>query len=160
MNAKSELSYEEFKWMDINPVTSWTKSISQQMGQQVGFININSLRAGDNELEKKIIEDVASYGRQLGWITEVLEIVVNKYRKDDNLPPNPEETESLRKFLDLTRKIDDKKKEIRGTDLKSEHPELTTLGELDVVLSDIHAWKERDIDIYNEMVTRIKKSFP
>jgi hypothetical protein len=48
--------------------TSWIKSLSDQ----TGFININNVRAGDPEAERRIIEDVASYGRQLGRIMEAL----------------------------------------------------------------------------------------
>src|ERR671915_602434 len=52
--------------------TSWIKSLSDQ----TGFININNVRAGDPELERRIIEDVASYGRQLGGIMEAPDVLL------------------------------------------------------------------------------------
>jgi hypothetical protein len=56
--------------------TSWIKSLSDQ----TGFININNVRAGDPELERRIIEDVASYGRQLGRMMEALDVVIGHLR--------------------------------------------------------------------------------
>jgi hypothetical protein len=56
--------------------TSWIKSLSDQ----TGFININNVRAGDPDLERRIIEDVASYGRQLGRMMEALDVVIGQLR--------------------------------------------------------------------------------
>lgn len=55
----------------INPWSWW----ANMMGQ-AGFININNINAGDSELEKDIIENVASYGRQLGRIIPVVEVLL------------------------------------------------------------------------------------
>jgi predicted mannosyl-3-phosphoglycerate phosphatase (HAD superfamily) len=54
-----------------NPVTSWLTGAMSQ----IGFINIRNMSAGDSDLEKSIIRDVGSYGRQLGRITEALQAV-------------------------------------------------------------------------------------
>jgi hypothetical protein len=56
--------------------TTWIKALSDQ----TGFININNVRAGDPEVERRIIEDVASYGRQLGRIMEALDVVIGHLR--------------------------------------------------------------------------------
>ena len=56
--------------------TWWIKSLSDQ----TGFININNVRAGDPQLERRIIEDVASYGRQLGRMMEALDVVIGHLR--------------------------------------------------------------------------------
>jgi hypothetical protein len=56
--------------------TTWIKSLSDQ----TGFININNVRAGDPEVERRIIEDVASYGRQLGRMMEALDVVIGQLR--------------------------------------------------------------------------------
>jgi hypothetical protein len=55
----------------INP-TWWLGSF----GQQLGFINVTQVRSGDPQLERRIVEEVASYGRQLGWVTEALDAVI------------------------------------------------------------------------------------
>jgi hypothetical protein len=48
------------RWEATSPKwirTTWIKSLSDQ----TGFININNVRAGDPEVERRVIEDVASY---------------------------------------------------------------------------------------------------
>jgi hypothetical protein len=67
------LSGDVSQW--INP--SWWLG---SFGQQLGFININEVSSGDPRVERHVVEDVASYGRQLGWISEALEAVVGCVR--------------------------------------------------------------------------------
>jgi hypothetical protein len=50
------------------------------IGDQLGFINVNTARAGDAQLERQITEQVASYGRQLGWIVDALDVLVRTNR--------------------------------------------------------------------------------
>jgi hypothetical protein len=50
------------------------------IGDQLGFININTARAGDAQLERQITEYVASYGRQLGWIVDALDVLIRTGR--------------------------------------------------------------------------------
>src|SRR5450759_3298934 len=88
----------------INPWTIWLKSLNQQLG----FININNINSGDSEIERKIVEDVASYGRQLGWIMEVLDLVVSR-SKFNNL--TEEERASLHQFSDLIKRIEEIKQD-------------------------------------------------
>jgi hypothetical protein len=64
------LSGDVSQW--INP-TWWLGSF----GQQLGFINVNQVNSGDPQLERRIVEQVGSYGRQLGWVTEALDTVVS-----------------------------------------------------------------------------------
>jgi hypothetical protein len=74
--------------------TSWIKSLSDQ----TGFININNVRAGDPELERRIIEDVASYGRQLGRMMEALDVVVGHLRLGEGKDLTADERHALRDF--------------------------------------------------------------
>jgi len=70
------------------------------MADQLGFININTSRAGDPELGRRITEQVASYGRQLGKILDALDVPIRAdsrpdlRRKDDQA--KLEELQSLR----------------------------------------------------------------
>ena len=57
---------------NINP-WSWLFKLT---GSQVGFINVNLGRSADPELEEQILEEVGSYGRQLGRIGDVLGILL------------------------------------------------------------------------------------
>jgi hypothetical protein len=52
----------------INPMSWWIG--------QLGFININETSSGDPAIEQQITQEVAGYGRQLGWISEALETVL------------------------------------------------------------------------------------
>jgi len=57
--------------------------------------------AGDGAIEKKVFEDVASYGRQLGLITEVLVDLAKQ------LPPTTSDNrESLTRLMDIQTKVD------------------------------------------------------
>lgn len=56
----------------------WTK---MTMGQ-VGLININMGKSSDPELEQKIIEDVGSYGRQIGQLSDALLAVLQHMKTE------------------------------------------------------------------------------
>ena len=75
--------------------TSWIKSLSDQ----TGFININNVRAGDTELERRIIEDVASYGRQLGRMMEALDVVIGHLRLGEGKDLTADERHALQGLL-------------------------------------------------------------
>jgi hypothetical protein len=128
----------------INPWTLWLKSLNQQLG----FINVYNVESGDSQKEKKIIEEVASYGRQLGWIIEVLDIVLSRL-KLDNL--TEEERESLNQFFSLIRRIEEIKRD--------SNPAGLTLGNVDRMIDDIRALKKRDENAYAEIISRIKGAF-
>jgi hypothetical protein len=51
-------------------------SLIRSFGEQLGFININASQAGDPELERRIVEQVASYGRQLGRVLDALDVLI------------------------------------------------------------------------------------
>jgi hypothetical protein len=53
----------------------------RQLGQQLGFININTGAAGDAELERQIVEQVASYGRQLGRLLDAVDVLIRHDRR-------------------------------------------------------------------------------
>ena len=80
--------------------TTWIKSLSDQ----TGFININNVRAGDTELERRIIEDVASYGRQLGRMMEALDVVIGHLRLGERTDLTADERHALQDFSDLVRR--------------------------------------------------------
>jgi len=56
----------------INPWAWFTRVV----GTQLGFINIRQVTSADPELEQRIVENVAGYGRQLGRITDALQAVL------------------------------------------------------------------------------------
>ncbi len=74
-------------------------------GAQLGFINFNTIASRDPQLEERITRDVASYGRQLGWIIEALEVVIN----GDLQAPTADEQRALSQFAMLREAIGEAK---------------------------------------------------
>jgi hypothetical protein len=89
---------------DINP---WT-----WLGNQMGFININTQASGDPALEAQISERVASYGRQLGRISDVVKVLLKALKLDDTVP-RPDVTAddrlAIQAFTSMLREIQKEK---------------------------------------------------
>jgi hypothetical protein len=49
--------------------------VARRLGQ-LGLVNISTAAAGDPQLERRIVEQVASYGRQLGWVLDALDALI------------------------------------------------------------------------------------
>jgi len=62
----------------INPWTWFTKVV----GGQFGLININLGKSTDPGLEQQILDDVGSYGRQLGQLGDALEAMLTHMKTD------------------------------------------------------------------------------
>jgi hypothetical protein len=123
--------------------TSWIKSLSDQ----TGFININNVRAGDPEVERRIIEDVASYGRQLGRIMEALDVVIGHLRLGERTDLTADERHALQDFSDLVRQV----QMLKGD---TSPPRLTVAG-LDRMLDDLQALKHQDPPAYQRIAARL-----
>lgn len=67
-------------WQAINPWTFYMQ------GAQFGFINIDLGQTPNPEAEQAILDQVGSYGRQLGRIGDALEVLL-KHVKLENLSP-------------------------------------------------------------------------
>ena len=57
-------------WQAINPMSFY------QQGAQFGFINIDLGSTPKPELEQDILDEVGSYGRQLGRIGDAMEVLI------------------------------------------------------------------------------------
>jgi hypothetical protein len=85
-------------WQAINPWSWWLEST----GQQVGFINIYQTEAGDPDKELEIVENVASYGKQLGRIVDALSAVMRHGSFSDL---EPDEELAKQRFLEMADEI-------------------------------------------------------
>lgn len=65
----------------INP---WTAYLTA-MGSQIGLINVNVGTSSNPNVERDILSDVASYGKQLGRIEDVLIVLLRRLPPDDEL---------------------------------------------------------------------------
>jgi hypothetical protein len=63
----------------INP-WSWFLRV---VNSQFGFININLGKTADPQLEERILNDVGTYGRQLGQIGDALGVLLKHVKLDD-----------------------------------------------------------------------------
>ncbi len=63
-------------WQAINPWTFY------QQGAQFGFINIDLGQTPHPEAEQAVLDDVGSYGRQLGRIGDALEVILDHVKLD------------------------------------------------------------------------------
>jgi hypothetical protein len=66
------------------------------------LININMGKSSDPGLERAILEEVGTYGRQLGRLSEALEVLLN-HVKLENL--KPDERKKITAFLYLQEEI-------------------------------------------------------
>ena len=57
-------------WQAINPWTFY------QRGAQFGLINVNLGQTAHPEIEQDVLDEVGSYGRQLGRIGDALEVIL------------------------------------------------------------------------------------
>jgi len=80
----------------INP-WSW---MNNSLGQ-FGYININQTVSSNRGLEREIVERAAGYGKQLGRITDVLEVVARRLPAD----LDKDEKKAVAEFLDMAHAV-------------------------------------------------------
>lgn len=62
-------------------MNSWFRNI----GGQIGLVNITVGSTADPDLEKRILEGVGTYGRQVGRISDALRVLVEQAVKNGGL---------------------------------------------------------------------------
>ncbi|MBA1149047.1 hypothetical protein H0Z60_18505 [Ectothiorhodospiraceae bacterium WFHF3C12] len=127
----------------INPWT-WFARIA---GSQMGFINIHQTSGGDTELEREIVEDIASYGRQLGRISEALAVLAEH---TDREKLSPDERQALEAFETMAQRIEEAKARRREA--------ASPLSAIDDVLAALQELRERDSERYRREVARIRQA--
>jgi hypothetical protein len=60
------------------------------MGSQVGLINISLGKSSDPDVEEEILNDVASYGKQLGRVEDALLVLLDHFRPQRKLTDEEE----------------------------------------------------------------------
>ncbi len=86
-------------WQPINP---W---VFTQQGIQLGLVNIDLGQTPRPEVEQSILDEVGSYGRQLGRIGDALEVLL-KHFKLDGLSQNEQDAlDMLRGQLVAAREV-------------------------------------------------------
>jgi hypothetical protein len=80
-------------------ILPWTWMFNP-IGGQYGFVNINVGASADPAAEQQILEDVGSYGRQLGRIGDALRVLLAHVRLEHLNEDETAAIEALRKQLD------------------------------------------------------------
>ncbi len=86
-------------WQAINP---WTFN---QQGAQFGLINIDLGNAGESDLERKLLDRVGSYGKQIGRIGDALEVILKHVKLGDLKPDERDALEILKGQLASVRQV-------------------------------------------------------
>jgi hypothetical protein len=86
-------------WQDILP---WKFN---QQGMQFGVLTINLGQTPRPDIEQRILDEVGSYGRQLGRIGDVLEVLLNHVKLEELTAPERDAIDILRGQLAQVRKI-------------------------------------------------------
>ncbi|HVH76651.1 MAG TPA: hypothetical protein VM755_17170 [Stellaceae bacterium] len=86
-------------WQAINPWSFY------QQGAQFGVVNIDLGQTPHPEAEQAILDEVGSYGRQLGRIGDALEVLLDHLKLDGLSPAEKDALAVLRGQLAAVRQV-------------------------------------------------------
>jgi hypothetical protein len=93
---------------DVNQsINPWTFLFSPY-GSQFGLININLGKSSNPAVEEEVLNDVGSYGKQLGRMGDVLLILLEHFKPERKL--NARESKAIEALQDMLEEIGDIKK--------------------------------------------------
>jgi hypothetical protein len=127
----------------INPQTSWSRWFNPQL-----FISLNS---SDAPIENHVLNRVGSYGKQLGVLLDVVDVLVARLPADALTPAERRAVEALG---DLRGAVEEAKSEFRG---EPTAPELTR-GDVDRLLADLDDLRRHDPDAHRDLVARLRSA--
>ena len=91
----------------VNQAFDFWSSFFRATGSQFGLVNLTVGSSADPEVEKDILEDVGTYGRQLGRIGDALRVVIERIEHTDPGKFTPEQKKALVAFTYQVDKIDE-----------------------------------------------------
>ena len=122
--------------MDYNPWTNW---------------GVSSATIGSPQIESGIFHDVALPGKQLGKLIGAVVSLATILEKEqpDLLAQHPEQSEALKELVDLGKKIDVKKMELKKSVESEAKDALDRLEKADAkayksLLQNLHAQVDKD----------------
>ena len=129
-----------FKNFVVNPVTDWERFINPQFN-----VTINQ---GDAAVENRVLARAGSYGKQLGRVQEVLDILVAR------LPPPPlssMEERSIDKYKETRKQVVSAVKEAKQDDGNG-----TSTAEFDRWLDALAALRDTDPERFEDYADRLQ----
>jgi hypothetical protein len=84
----------------ISPFTSWFSPF----GGQYGLVNISLGRSSAPQVEEDVLNEVGSYGRQLGRMGDALSVLLDHF--EPRRPLTPAEAKAIDRLRDMLEEID------------------------------------------------------
>jgi hypothetical protein len=88
----------------VNQTFDFMNSWFRAVGSQFGLVNITVGSTADPEMEKRILEGVGTYGRQLGRISDALRVLVDEAEQHGGL--KEPQKKALTAFLHQVDQVD------------------------------------------------------
>lgn len=104
----------EMQWPVNQTINPWNWMFNTS-GSQVGLININLGHSADPAVEQRVLDEVGSYGRQIGQIGDALGVLLRHLDRSTLTPAEQSVLEKLEDQLDRVAYIKRQRRaEIRG----------------------------------------------
>ncbi|NOT41876.1 MAG: hypothetical protein HOP13_15450 [Alphaproteobacteria bacterium] len=94
-------------------LSPFTGDVMQTINPWTWVFNVNLGNSGAPEIERLVLDEVGSYGRQLGRVGDALAVLVKKAR-DPGYAFTEKDNNALDDLLSQVRAVDDVKKNYRG----------------------------------------------
>ena len=143
MNGSRRVGFPFENFM-INPMTSWQRFFNPQF-----YINYNT---GDVDVENNVLRQVGSYGKQLGQIIDVLDVLVAR------VPHNEltlQERSALDDFRMLSEQVTAAVTEVKGPQKKG-----VTRADIDQLIDDLQSLARSDPQAYSLLANRLQSALP
>jgi len=133
---------QAFEHFLINPVTNWERFFNPQF-----FISYNTPDVG---VENYVLSQVGSYGKQLGRIIDVLDVLVARVPTEDL---TPRERRVLDQFRDLSGRVKECVAHFRGP-----RDEGITLGDTERLIDALASLARSNPAAYDRIVDRLRST--
>ncbi|MGH3865867.1 MAG: hypothetical protein ACRDQ4_06940 [Pseudonocardiaceae bacterium] len=137
----------------LNPWQAWLSmfgiraplsgNVTQDIAPSIGLVNINETRSGDPGLEHRIITQVASYGRQLGWLLEAVDVLARQQSRHGLDEVDIRALDQIDKLAERVAAVKEQK----------------ALDHVDRIVSEVQALS-RDPDANAEAIRRVREALP
>ena len=133
---------DAFERFTINPITNWQRFFNPQF-----FINYN---AGDVEVENNVLQQVGSYGKQLGKIIDVLDVLVARLPQDQL---TLQERRAVDEFRDLSEKVNAAVVAVKGPRQQG-----VTQADIDHMIDSLQLMARSDPAAHRYLIDRLKSA--
>jgi hypothetical protein len=95
---------------NVNQVINPWNWMNRSVGGQFGFINIDMGQSADPSLEQEILDDVGTYGRQIGQLADALQAVLLHLEADKWEGESKKAVDAFQLQLGQVKRLKDKRK--------------------------------------------------